>query len=248
MGRVGPEEDADEQAEQQGAQHRIEGDAAGPGEQALGQQGGRHPQAHPQQAADQRQGDRFDQELAQDMAGAGAEGAADADLAGALAHRHQHYVHDADASHHQRDGGGSAQQAGEDLGDRIGGADQIGLVADDEIVLAGRRDLVAQAQQVADLKFRRRHLIRVARRHRDAVQGDAADGIHPHDATGHGGQGDEHLVIRVAKRIDPLVFHGADDGEGFALDADRLAQRLRGRQPQAVQHRLAQHRHPFGPL
>ena len=38
---------------------------------------------------------------------------ADADLPGALRHRHQHDVHDADAAHHQGDGGDAAQHQGD---------------------------------------------------------------------------------------------------------------------------------------
>jgi hypothetical protein len=60
-------------------------------------------------AADHRQHHRFGEELAQDVALAGAGGHADADFAGALAHGHQHDVHHADAAHQQRDRGNRAE-------------------------------------------------------------------------------------------------------------------------------------------
>ena len=58
---------------------------------------------------------RLDQELPPDVSPGGAEGLADADLAGALVHRHQHDVHDDDATDHDADadhgGNGGEEQA-----------------------------------------------------------------------------------------------------------------------------------------
>src|SRR4029079_18155998 len=52
------------------------------------------PGEDPDQAADKRQRHGLDEELAEDVAAAGAEGLANADLAGPLADRDQHDVHD----------------------------------------------------------------------------------------------------------------------------------------------------------
>ena len=56
-------------------------------------------------AADHAQGHRLDQELKQDVAAAGADRHADADLARPLGDADEHDVHDADAADEQRDAG-----------------------------------------------------------------------------------------------------------------------------------------------
>ena len=61
------------------------------------------PDGDAEQAADAREHHRLDQELLGDVPLLGAQGAADADLAGALGHGGQHDVHDADAADQQRD-------------------------------------------------------------------------------------------------------------------------------------------------
>ena len=57
--------------------------------------------------------DRLDQELLGDVAPLGAQGAADADLAGPLGDGRQHDVHDADAADQQRDRGDRAEDDAE---------------------------------------------------------------------------------------------------------------------------------------
>ena len=52
-----------------------------------------------QGAPERREDHRLDQELAQDVAAAGAQGLADPDLADALGDRDQHDVHDHDPAH-----------------------------------------------------------------------------------------------------------------------------------------------------
>ena len=64
------------------------------------------------EAAEQRQGQRLDEELGEDVAAAGADRLADADLARPLADRHQHDVHDPDAAHDERDRGDARRAAG----------------------------------------------------------------------------------------------------------------------------------------
>ena len=68
------------------------------------------PPAMPEQAADDREHDALGQELLRDVAPLGAQGAADADLAGPLGDGGQHDVHDADAADDQRDRGDQAQE------------------------------------------------------------------------------------------------------------------------------------------
>ena len=53
-------------------------------------------------AAERTERDAFDEKLEQDVAPVRADGHADADLAGALGHAHEHDVHNADAADEQR--------------------------------------------------------------------------------------------------------------------------------------------------
>ena len=62
-----------------------------------------NPSNDAQQAADAGEHDGLDQELLGDVAPLGAQGPADADLAGPLGDGRQHDVHDADAADQQRD-------------------------------------------------------------------------------------------------------------------------------------------------
>ncbi len=73
------------------------------------------PDDHAEQSAQQAEQDRLDEELPEDVGAARADRFADADLAGAFGHRHQHDVHHADAADEQRDRGDRAEQHGEDL-------------------------------------------------------------------------------------------------------------------------------------
>ena len=75
---------------------------------------------HAQQAADAGEDDRLDQELLGDVPPLGAQGPADADLAGPLGHRRQHDVHDADAADQERDRGDGSQDDAE-LAGRLSG-------------------------------------------------------------------------------------------------------------------------------
>ncbi len=96
------EQHADQRGTEEGRQHGTEREDHLPllhkqGEQeadAIGQQ-------HADQTADQAHQHGLGQELLQHVALARAHRHADADLARALGHRHQHDVHHADAAHHQ---------------------------------------------------------------------------------------------------------------------------------------------------
>ena len=88
------------------------------------------PSATPTSAAEQRQGHRLDQELRQDVAPAGADRHAQADLARPLGHRDQHDVHDADAADDQRDRGDRRQQQRQHAGGGLLRRGDLGQVAD----------------------------------------------------------------------------------------------------------------------
>src|ERR1017187_7898364 len=74
----------------------------------------REPEGDADETAGNRDQDRLGQELAHDVALAGANGAADADFARPLEHRRQHDVHDADAAHQQRNTGDADHDNAED--------------------------------------------------------------------------------------------------------------------------------------
>ena len=74
-----------------------------------------------EETAQQADGDRFEQELGQDVSFESADGLADADLTGALGDADQHDVHDANAADKQRDGGDCAKESGKRAGDGVDG-------------------------------------------------------------------------------------------------------------------------------
>ena len=100
----------------------------------------------PRGAAQEAEHDRLDEELAEDVAGTGADGHPQADLAVALRHGHQHDVHDPDAADDQRDQGDAQEQAGHEADGPLHGLHDLGEVADGEVVrLAGARSGAAGA-------------------------------------------------------------------------------------------------------
>ena len=108
-----------------------------------------HAQEHADQAAGRRHHGRLDQELLDDVAAARAEGAADADLAGALGDRRQHDVHDPDPADQERDAGDRAQHQVEDPLGRLGLLQQLERDGD-RVVLLG----VELAEQAVERRRR----------------------------------------------------------------------------------------------
>ena len=74
----------------------------------------RCPKPMPSSAPASRERGRLDHELRQDIAAPGAERLPDPDLAGPLAHRHEHDVHDHDAADDERDGDQPGQRDEQD--------------------------------------------------------------------------------------------------------------------------------------
>ena len=94
-------------------------------------------------ASGQAEDHGFNEELAEDVAGARAYGHADADFAGPLGDADQHDVHDAHTADHEGDEGHDEQEVrhhaaggGEGLGD-------FGVIADLEIVRTAGGDVMA---------------------------------------------------------------------------------------------------------
>ena len=122
------------------------------------------PTTMPMRPPMQREGQRLDEELGEDVAATRADRLADADLAGPLADRDQHDVHDPDAADDQRDRGDAAEEQRQRRGDRRRGLEQLGLVEDVEVGGVGRGQLVAVAEQRRDRGARGGHAARDRRR------------------------------------------------------------------------------------
>ena len=94
------------------------------------------PSGDADRPAEQAERDRFDQELKEDVPPRRAERLADADLARALGDRDEHDVHDADAADEQRHRRDSGEQRREHRGRLAQRVEDVGLIANAEIVLA----------------------------------------------------------------------------------------------------------------
>lgn len=99
---------------------------------------------------------RLQQELLQDRPAGGADGLADADLAGPLGHRNQHDVGDPDPADDQRDAGDRAGEQGQE-GELRRLVDEVLLGAGVEVALGGVGDPVAVVEHGVDLLERRGH-------------------------------------------------------------------------------------------
>ena len=97
-------------------------------------------------AAEQAEHDRLDQELAEDVARAARRRPCAGRSRGSLRHGDEHDVHDPDAADDQRDQGHAEEQARDQADGRLDGLDDLGEVADGEVVdLARRRSGAARA-------------------------------------------------------------------------------------------------------
>ena len=101
------------------------------------------------QAADQADGDRLEQELAEDAVALGADRLADADLARALGDRDEHDVHHADAADEERDAGDQEADQQHHAHDVVERPDQRVQLVDGEVVRLGRPQL-ADLAHLAD--------------------------------------------------------------------------------------------------
>ena len=165
------------------------------------------------------QHDALDQELRQHVGAAGAHRHADADLARALGHRHQHDVHDADAAHQQRDAGDGRQQHRHHLGGGRRRLGQVGLVAHLEVVGLPGGQPVRLAHDRGDLLLGGRQVAGVGRAGQDLRDEHAAGQAGPDGRVG----GQHDVVLVGALGVLALGRQHADDLEGDVAQADRLA-------------------------
>src|SRR5688572_23849677 len=103
-GGVGAEDDADEGADEEAKNGPVDGDFGGHFEEIGSDIAGGDAYDDADDAADFAEDDGFEDELCHDVALFGADGAADANLAGALGDGDEHDVHDADAGSEEGDG------------------------------------------------------------------------------------------------------------------------------------------------
>src|SRR5215218_9303493 len=169
----------------------------------MDQQADRAAEDDAEQAAGGGEEDRFDQELPEDLAAAGAERLADADLAGAFGDRDHHDRHHADAADHQGDRGDHDERQEGGLADLLPYFQHRVLGGETEVVRFVELEAVASPHEAFDIL------------HRHVAHADARyDRDHP---------GPEDRGIEVAGRdlggspqhlsINLLVSAIGDDGE-----------------------------------
>src|SRR5881227_344460 len=100
---------------------------------------------------------------------------AHADLAGALGDGHEHDVHDADAAHEQAHGGDAGEQILERVGGLLQRREDVGLVADLEVVVLAGPDLVLAPQHALDLDHGEVHRLQIDGLDRDGPEPVGAD-------------------------------------------------------------------------
>src|ERR1035438_7212868 len=126
-GGVDAEDDADGDGDAESDHHGGGSDDRLPFGGAGDQPGEEESEGNAQETAADGDEDGFGEELANDIEAAGADGAADADFAGAFHDGGEDDVHNADAAHQQRNGGDGDHDVGEDglgallLGEEGGG-------------------------------------------------------------------------------------------------------------------------------
>jgi hypothetical protein len=174
----------------------------------------------PDHAAQHAHDDALDQELREHVRAAGADGQADADLAGPLRHAHQHDVHDPDAAHDKRNHGHAGEQRRHRFcrgGLRCG---NLLLIAHGEIVVATFADIVALAEQGNDLLLRRGQVARAGDLGVDIPQRRST----AHDPL-HGARvGHDHDVILIGSlRTETLRCQNAGYLERHVFDPQHLA-------------------------
>ena len=152
-------------------------------------------------------------------------GHADADLPGALRHRHQHDVHDADAPHQEGHGGHRRQEHREGAGGGLGGLQDLREVPHREVPVLPGADPVPPVQELLDLGLGGGEGLVAHRPDREV----------PHLAGKPAGEeaflggGDGHhqgVVLVVAPRGGPLAGQQAHHHHGHLVDPHGLAHRV----------------------
>src|SRR5574337_739361 len=179
------------------------------------------------EAASQREPDRLDDKLEDEISLPGANGDMHAELSGSFADRNQHDVHDADPADRQGDRGGGNEEPGERARRAGAGAKNLGGVTDgNEIQIVPRR-AVARSDEAASGHRQRdkRHVVLVAPggadafriEHRDDHGWDLADSdglaerrsiVKQSAGDGRADNGDLGAEIEVVRVNEPAFRRG----------------------------------------
>src|SRR5258708_2789060 len=198
--------------------HGVGRDHDRPLQESLHELGGTNPDPDAQQPAADGQGDGFEEELQQDVAALGADGHANADLAGALGDAHEHDVHDADATDEQGDRGNRKEQRAQDahlLRLRLG---DLFLRAHLEVGILPRLNAMALAKIGLDLVLRLLDL--TGRDSRGLNHVDAGLAGKPLHDRGVGGA--DGVVLILPHHVAALLLQYAHYLDGDILDANHL--------------------------
>src|SRR5829696_7539944 len=142
----------------------------------------------------------------------------DSDLAGALGHRDQHDVHDANATHQQAHGRNTCQKAGEHLGGLLLSGQNVLLIPNGEIVFSARTDFMFPPQHPLEIDHSLFDRYAVFYLNRKRAHPVAAE-----DPVSRSLQGDQYLLVRVAEAAGgTLLAQHTDDFEWYSPNEQRL--------------------------
>src|ERR1035438_9822010 len=216
-GGVDAEDDADGDGDAESDHHGRSRDDGLPIGGASDQPGEEEAEGNAQKSAADGDEDRFGEELADDIEAAAADGAADADFAGAFHNGGEDDVHDADAANQQRNGGDGDHDVGEDgLGALLLG-EEGGGDGDGEIL----HGMVGGIE-------------------------DGGDDFGDLDAIGAGLEAKVNaieIVLHVVALVPEAVSHGVEGDVDDIIDVEHTAAGVLG----AGHHLLAEHADDFHP-
>lgn len=213
------EEQADASADGDGVEHGVLGENGGQAGLAGEDPGAEHAGDDAEDGTEEGKHNGLDEELAEDIAVLGAEGEAEADLAGAFGDAEEEDVHDADAADEHGDGGDGGEQAGHGAGGAGGGGGDLLLGLHGEVVGLIGVEAVALAEEGGDLAAGEVHGVAV-----DDLEIDDHGVGAAGDFLKGGGVGDEdEVVLDRAHEGHALGGEHADNAEGEAAHADGFA-------------------------
>src|SRR4029453_10474272 len=124
--------------------------------------------------------------------------------------------------------------------------EDLGEVADPEVIFLEALELVTLAEEVADLLLGDLHVHAVAHPHSDGVDGRRGGlGGSEHPLVGGQDRDDHDIVLILTPARLALALEHADHGEGHAGHAHHHAHRI-GAAEHVLGHCLAQEHHPGG--
>jgi len=178
-------------------------------------------------SADEGDDGGLGEELAADVYGGGAEGFTDADFAGALGDGDEHDVHDSDAAKSEGEESDGSEEESHDVEDTVGELCAFEGIPDPEGVEVDGVEVVAVAEDGADLADGSFVDVGIDGLDDDVVKlaDDVALGVGWEVAL-HGREGDEELAVVGAGAVAAVLLltgEDADDGIGVASDADGLS-------------------------